>query len=131
MSDPLVFLRNLDLAVLAIALPVFLIAGWPMVGWAGGAAIWIAWRLIAAWTQRKAEAAGDVRKMAGIMTGSMIGRGWMLALGLLAIGLGDSDRAGLAAGVLLLATFTISFTASFVLRPFDHHDHNHNHQPTT
>ncbi len=119
MSDPLIVLRNLDLVVLAVALPVFLIAGWPIVGWAGALVIWVAWRAIAAWTQRKAEETGDMRKLAGIMTGSMIGRGWMLALGLLAIGLGVSDRAGLAAGVLLLVAFTVSFTASFVLRPFD------------
>ncbi|HEU4657745.1 MAG TPA: hypothetical protein VFR97_09480 [Capillimicrobium sp.] len=125
MSDPLFLLRYLDLVVLAVALPVFIVAGWPVAGWGAAAFAWIAWRLIAHWTDRKAEATDDLKKMAGIMTASMIGRGWLVALTILAIGLGVSDEAGLAAGVLLFAVFTVSFTASFVTRPFD------NHQPST
>ncbi|HEY8581344.1 MAG TPA: hypothetical protein VIL49_00295 [Capillimicrobium sp.] len=125
MSDPLFLLRFLDLVVLAVALPVFLVADWPLAGWAAAAFAWIAWRLIAAWTDRKAEATGDLKKMAGIMTASMIARGWLVALTILAVGLAVSDEAGLSAGVLLFAVFTVSFTASFVTRPFD------THQPTT
>lgn len=125
MSDPLFLLRYLDLVVLAVALPVFLVAGWPVAGWGAAAFAWIAWRLIARWTDRKAEATDDLKKMAGIMTGSMIARGWLVALTILAVGLLVSDEAGLSAGVLLFAVFTVSFTASFVTRPFD------NHQPST
>jgi hypothetical protein len=60
------------------------------------------------------------------MTGSMIGRGWLVALTILIVGLTVSDQAGLAAGVLFLVVFTVSFTAGIVLRPFDT-----NHQPST
>ena len=124
-SDPLFLLRYLDLVILAVALPVFLVAGWPLAGWGAATFAWLAWRLIGHWSDRKAEATDDLKKMAGIMTGSMIARGWIVALTILGIGLGVSDEAGLAAGVLLLAVFTVSFTASFVTRPFD------NHQPST
>lgn len=59
------------------------------------------------------------------MTGSMIGRGWLVALTILAVGLGVDDASGLAAGVLFLVIFTVWFSTSFILRPFD------THQPTT
>jgi hypothetical protein len=121
MSDPLFFLRHVDLALLAIALPVFLVAGWPIAGWAAGTAAWIAQKAISGYATRKARETEDIRKMAGIMTGSMIGRGWLVALTILAVGLGVDDASGLAAGVLFLAVFTVAFTASFILRPFDTH----------
>jgi hypothetical protein len=126
MSDPLLALRNLDLVLLVVALPVFLIADWPIAGYLAGAGAWIAQRLISAYATRKAKETEDLRKMAGIMTGSMIGRGWLVALTILIVGLTVSDQAGLAAGVLFLVVFTVSFTAGIVLRPFDT-----NHQPST
>lgn len=126
MSDPLLPLRNLDLVLLAVALPVFLIAGWPIAGFLAGAGAWIAQRLISVYATRKAKETDDLRKMAGIMTGSMIGRGWLVALTILIVGLTVSDAAGLAAGVLFLVVFTASFTAGIILRPFDTP-----HQPST
>jgi hypothetical protein len=63
--------------------------------------------------------------MAGIMTGSMIGRGWLVALTILGVGLAVDDQSGLAAGVLFLVVFTVAFTAAIILRPFD------THQPST
>jgi hypothetical protein len=125
MSDPLVILRNLDLVIVAVALPVFLIAGWPIAGYVAGAGAWIAQRLISQYATRKAKETDDLRKMAGIMTGSMIGRGWLVALTILIVGLAVSDEAGLAAAVLFVVIFTVSFTAGIILRPFD------THQPTT
>ena len=43
----------------------------------------------------------------------------------LTVGLGVDDQSGLAAGVLFLVIFTVWFSASFILRPFD------THQPST
>ncbi|UGS35059.1 hypothetical protein [Capillimicrobium parvum] len=126
MSDPLIILRNLDLVLVVVALPVFLIAGWPMAGYAAGAGAWIAQRLISQYATRKAKETDDLKKMAGIMTGSMIGRGWLVALTILIVGLAVSDEAGLAAAVLFVVIFTASFTAGIIIRPFDTP-----HQPTT
>src|SRR3712207_8005782 len=75
------FFRNLDLALLALALPVFIIADLPVLGWVTAAVIWLLWRGIGEWSDRRASAAAaanDPRKMAGIAAGSMIGRGWLL-----------------------------------------------------
>ncbi len=116
------FVRNLDLALLAIALPVFLVAGLPLLGWATAAVIWALWRGIGEWADRRAAAAAaedDPRRMAGIAAGSMIGRGWLLGLILLGVGLASNDDVGLSAAVLALALFTVHFTFKLILRPFE------------
>lgn len=110
--------RHLDLVVLALALPVFALAGWPMLGYAGGAVAWIAQRALQAWTNAKAVEANDPRRTAGIVTGSMIGRGWLAALTIFGVGMVEND-AGLAAAVLFITIFTVHFTLSMILRPFE------------
>jgi hypothetical protein len=120
----MVLLRNIDLVLLAIALPVFVLAGFPLIGWAGAAAAWVAQRALNAWTTRKAQQSDDIRTTVGILTGSMIGRGWLVALTIFGVGLAD-NAAGLAAAVLAVILFTAYFTANMIFRPFD------THQPST
>jgi hypothetical protein len=119
------FVRNLDLVLLALALPVFIVAGLPFLGWLTGAVVWALWRIIGEWSERRAAAAGsagDLRKMAGITAGSMIGRGWLLGLILLGVGLGTGDdEVGLSAALLALALFTVYFTFKLILRPTEPH----------
>lgn len=112
-------LRNLDLVVLAIALPVFVVAGWPLGGYATALVIWAMWRGIGAITDRKAAEADDPKHVVGIATGSMIGRGWLMGLTLLGVGLATSDDVGLSAAVLCVVLFTVSFTTRMLLRPFE------------
>lgn len=111
-------LRYIDLVLLAVALPVFILAGWPLLGWAGGTLAWVAQRAIAAWTNNKAQASEEPRQVAGIVTGSMIGRGWLVALIVFGTGMVEND-AGLAAAVLFLLVFTVNFSFTLVMRPFD------------
>jgi hypothetical protein len=54
----------------------------------------------------------------GITAGSMLARGWLVALTILLVGLSDND-AGLAAALLVVALFTVYFSLGMVLRPFD------------
>jgi hypothetical protein len=107
----------LDLAALALALPVFLLADLPMLGYAAAAAAWLAQRALQLALQRRAAAADDPRTIVGIAAASMIARGWLVAGAIFAAGLADSD-AGLAAAVLSIALFTIYFAVQMVLRPF-------------
>lgn len=111
-------LRHIDLLILAVALPVFLLAGWPLLGWAAGTLAWALQKAIATWTNNRAKGSDDPRHVAGIVTGSMIGRGWLVALIVFAAGMIEND-AGLAAAVLFLLVFTVNFSFSLVLRPFD------------
>ena len=47
----------------------------------------------------------------------MVGRGWLLGLILLGVGLATDDDTGLSAAVLALALFTVHFTFKLILRP--------------
>ena len=115
----MIAVRYLDLVLLALALPVFLAAGLPMLGYAAGAAAWLTQRALQLWLNRRAAASDDPRTVVGIAAGSMIGRGWLVALTIFAAGLSDED-AGLAAAVLVIVLFTAYFTVSMIARPFHH-----------
>jgi hypothetical protein len=110
-------LHYLDFVVLAIALPIFLVAGWPMLGYAVGAAAWLVQRGVQHWAESRASAARDnPNNSVGILAGSIVGRGWLVALTIFAVGLADND-AGLAAAVLVIVLFTVYFVVNMILRP--------------
>src|SRR4051794_9234302 len=111
-------MRNVDVLVLALALPLFAVAGWPLVGWLTGAGVWALQRFISELAVRKAAASDDPRTKVGLLAGSMIGRGWLVAGIILAVGLNNND-AGVSGAVLFLAVFTVPFTMMLALRPFE------------
>ena len=115
----LTILRYLDLVVLALALPLFLLAGLPLLGYAVAALAWLAQRGIQSVATRRAEAATDLRTSVGLLAGSMIGRGWFVAGAILAVGLLGASEDGLAAAVLCITLFTIYFSTQVVLHPLD------------
>jgi uncharacterized oligopeptide transporter (OPT) family protein len=111
-------MRNIDVPVLALALVLFLVAGLPIAGWIAGTAAWTVQRLINHFAVQRATASDDARTRVGLLAGSMILRGWIVAGIIIAVGLGDKD-AGLAAAVLFLAVFTLQFTMTMAMRPFE------------
>jgi hypothetical protein len=117
-TGPLAWLRFADLGLLALALPIFLAAGLPLLGWGAAAVAWIAQRLIRDVLNKRAAASKDPRTVAGLLTASMIGRGWLIALTIFGSGLVER-KAGLSAAVLVIALFTLYFTVNMVLRPFE------------
>ena len=112
------WLRYLDLGLLALALPIFLATGLPLLGWGAAAFAWIAQRLIRDALNKRAAASKDPRTVAGLLTASMIGRAWLVALTIFGAGLAER-KAGLSAAVLVIALFTLYFTVNIVLRPFE------------
>ena len=111
-------LRNIDVPVLALALIIFVVAGLPLLGWLTGAGAWAIQRLISEYATRKSNEAEDPRTKVGILAGSMIGRGWLVAGIIIAVGLGNNE-AGLSAAVLFLAVFTVQFTMTLAMRPYE------------
>jgi hypothetical protein len=111
-------LRYLDLVILVLALPVFIAGGLPMLGYVAGGGVWLVQRAIQVWSMKRAAASDDPRTVVGITAGSIIGRGWLVALTIFAAGLKDNE-AGLAAAVLVIVLFTVYFTVSMILRPFE------------
>lgn len=119
----MIVIKYLDLVLLAIALPIFLVAGWPLLGYAAAAFAWLVQRTINNVLSRRAAASDDPKTVAGLIAGSMIGRGWLVALTIFGAYLiaGSDDAVGLSAAVLVIILFTAYFTVSLILRPFENH----------
>ena len=137
--------RHLDLAVLVLALPVFLAAGWPIAGWGAGTGIYLVQWGVRELTTRRAARSKDPREVVGLLAASMIGRGFAAAIGILLVGiaapkepqnteykpqnefkldpwiaikLGGLDLS-INKAVLFLAAFTVAFMVGMALRPLD------------
>jgi hypothetical protein len=111
--------RYLDLVVLLLALPLFVLADLPLPGYLVGGGAWLVQRSIQLWSDRRADESDDPRTVAGITAASMIGRGWLCAGAIFGIGLAEGDDAGLSAAVLVIALFTVYFTVRMILRPLE------------
>jgi hypothetical protein len=109
MSPP----KYVDLIALLVALAVFLFGDFSLLGYAVAAAAWLTQRGIQMLAQRRMKqelAAGNRQKAMGIVAGSGLGRVWLMATSVLLVGIAERE-AGLAAAILLLALFTLSFAA--------------------
>jgi hypothetical protein len=115
---PLRMLRYLDLALLGLALPIFVAADLPLLGYAGAAAGWLVQRGVQALIEKRARASDDPRTVAGLLTGSMIARGWIVAGSIFVVGLSERE-AGLSAAILAITLFTFYFTGQLIGRPFE------------
>ena len=107
-------LRYADIVLLVLALPVFLIAGLPMLGYAVAAAAWLAQHAILAIAQRSAAKAisrGDRRRALGSIAAATLGRVWLVTLAILLVGLLAEREDGLAAAVLSLVLVSVHFGA--------------------
>ena len=90
----------------------------PLLGYAATAAAWLAQRGIRALTNAKANASKDPRTVAGVLVASMIGRGWLMAGSIFAVGLAAEPEDGLAAALLSIVLVTVYFS-QLILRSFD------------
>jgi L-asparagine transporter-like permease len=107
---PGVALRFPDLFLLALALPVFLLADLPLLGYAVAAAVWVAQHAVLALAQRSATAAlrrQDRRRALAMMGASTLGRVWLVTLAILLVGVLGEREDGLAAAVLSFALVTV------------------------
>ncbi|HEY3434135.1 MAG TPA: hypothetical protein VGK43_07710 [Solirubrobacterales bacterium] len=117
MSPP----KYVDLIALLAALAVFLLGDLPLLGFAVAAGVWLLQRGIQVLAQRRMKqelAAGNRQKAMGFVAGSALGRVWLMATAVLLVGVAERES-GLAAALLLLALFTISFAAQGLAHLFD------------
>jgi hypothetical protein len=111
MSPP----KHVDLLVLAAALAVFVLAGLPMIGYAAAAAAWLAQRGIQILAARRATAelaAGERQRAMGIVAATTLGRVWLMATVVLLTGLLFEREDGLAAALLVVILFTVTFAGA-------------------
>jgi hypothetical protein len=117
MSPP----KYVDLIALLVALAVFLLGDFPLLGYAVAAGAWLTQRGIQMLAQRRMKrelAAGNRQKAMGIVAATGLGRVWLMATSVLLVGVAERES-GLAAALLLLALFTISFAAQGLAHLFD------------
>jgi hypothetical protein len=114
-------LRYADLALLALALPIFVLADWPLLGYAVIAAVWIVQHVMLAWADRASVAAladGNRNRAMGIIGGITLGRLWLVATAILLVGLLGEREDGLAAAVLALALVTVHLASLAITKLF-------------
>lgn len=106
-------IRNIDLIVLTIALPVFFAAKLPLLGYAAAAISWIAAREFQHFLERRALAKGERKAMLGARAASLIGRLYLVTIAVFVAGLIER-KAGVSGGVLAVAIFTSYFVSVLV-----------------
>ena len=115
-SRPATLLRNADLALLLVALPVFLVAGLPMAGYAAAAAGWLAQRGLQHATETRLSRARERTTALRLVGGSIVVRLWVVTLAVLLVGLLVDEDAGLAAAILAAALVTAALAGEAAAR---------------
>jgi hypothetical protein len=117
-ADPLAPVRYLDVVLIVLAAPFVVLLELPLLGYLVGAGVWILQRVLEA-VLEQASRRSDVRRAIGIKVASMIGRTWLVGMGILAVGLGAEREDGFTAAIVCLAAYTIHLATSLILRPLE------------
>jgi hypothetical protein len=102
-------LRFPDFIALGVALPIFILADLPLVGWAVAAITWFGSSALITYMQLRAATATEARQQVGLVVGGSLARAWIAAAGILIAYLIGGDDAGLACALLMIGLFTIYF----------------------
>jgi hypothetical protein len=117
-ADPLAPVRYLDVVVLVLAAPFVILLDLPVLGYLVGAGVWSVQRVLEVVLDRASQRS-DVRRAIGLKVASMIGRTWLIGIGILAVGLGAERADGFTAAIVCLAAYTIHLATSLILRPLE------------
>ena len=109
--------RNVDLVLLAVALPVFIVAELPILGWAATTVAWVASRWFQSYAESRALAKGTRQAALGARAASLIGRLYVVTAAVFVAGLIEREAA-VGAGVLAVVVFTAYFIQLFISNTF-------------
>jgi len=99
-------------AVIALALPVFLAAGWPLAGWGLAAVLWVAAQALSLLLTRLRPGASNLAA-SGVVGISMMFRA--VAVGVVVIAVAATDpEVGLAAALLYALAYTLELSLSLL-----------------
>lgn len=102
-------LRFPDFIVLGLMLPVFVLASWPLAGWAAATIGWFIQAIVIGLMEQKALHSTETRQQVGLVVGGSLVRAWLAAATILIAYLVGGDDAGLACALLMIGLFTIYF----------------------
>jgi hypothetical protein len=99
-------------AVVALALPVFLVGGFPLGGWALAAVLWAAGELLGLWLSRMPTGADHLGR-SGLVAVAMAFRGIGVMVALLAVTAADKSL-GISAVIVYALAYSLSLAVSLV-----------------
>ena len=117
-ADALAPVRYLDVVLVVLAAPFVILLGLPALGYAVGAGVWILQRVLEAVLENAARRS-DMRRAIGLKVASMIGRVWLIGIGVLAVGIGAEREDGFTAALVCLAAYTVHLATALILRPLE------------
>ena len=118
-TDPLAFVRYLDVVIVVLAAPFILLTGAPVLGYVVGAVAWIVTRIAGVAAERAAARRTDARTVAALNLAVLLGRVWIVGLSILAVGLAADREDGLMAALTALVAFTVYLATSLIIRPLE------------
>jgi hypothetical protein len=118
-TDPLAFVRYLDVAIVVLAAPFVILTGAPVLGYVVGAGAWLLTRVAGVAAERAAARRTDARTVAALNIAVLLGRVWVVGLSILAVGLAADREDGLMAALTALVAFTVYLATSLITRPLE------------
>jgi hypothetical protein len=98
--------------VVALALPVFAVAGWPLEGWALAAVLWVGAQGFA-YVLTRLPGDADNLAAAGMRGIGTTSRGLLVGIPLIAVTVAD-ERVGIAAAVVYALAFTVELAVGLL-----------------
>jgi hypothetical protein len=98
--------------VVALALPVFLLAGWPVRGWALGAVLWVGSQALGLLLARLRTGAGNLAA-SGVVAFGMMFRAIAVMVVVFAVAVSDASL-GVAAALVYALAYTVELSLSLV-----------------
>ncbi|MGA2453965.1 MAG: hypothetical protein ABSG93_10630 [Solirubrobacteraceae bacterium] len=105
----MVVVRYFDVLLVALAAPVVLTLGAPALGYALGAGVWVAQRILAEVDKRWVGKAAAPRTQLGLNLFEAFGRIWLLAGAIIVAGVAGGRADGLTAAVTICGAYTVAF----------------------
>jgi hypothetical protein len=96
--------------VVALALPLFLVAGWPITGWALAAVLWVASQAIGLVLRRRPLGMGSLASSGTVAIGRMART--ITAMVVLIVVTASNQSVGISAAAVYAVAFTVEFAMS-------------------
>jgi hypothetical protein len=106
--------RYLDVLLLAVATPVALVLGAPVLGCLIGVVAWLAQRLLAQFDRRWIEGTAELQSRFGINLVESFGRIWLLAGAIVIAAVAGGRSDGLAASLMIFGAYSVAFMMRLV-----------------
>jgi len=102
----------LDIVVVVVLAIPALALGAPALGYLVGAVAWIVARLVSVLVERRLEGVADLRRRLAYGVGYKLGRVWVLALAIIALGVTSSREDALTCALVVFLAFSVYLACS-------------------